>query len=381
MSVAGAPARVVRVETKREWSLFERVPEALFSEYPQFVPPLPGSEAGLGTGRHPFHRHGTVIPFVALRGSRPVGRIAAIVNRTHNDHHEDRTAFIGFFDSEDDPRTASTLFTAAESELAGRGHLRVRGPFSPTQNDPCGVLVDGHDLRPAFLMPWNPPYYDRLWKASGWTPARDLFAFRIHRDVPIGSRTAPLLERLGLRSNLRVRKVDLTQVERELRVIHRLFNETLADEWNFMPLDERDLAGTARDLRRILDPDLVLIAEKDGVPVGFFLGIPDLNELWIHASRAWRPLRMLALGWSMLRKRPRTFRVAAAGVLRDFPNSGAVTALLLHEIWASGVNNGYGSAEISWVQDVNQRMRRLSERIGAVPEKTYRIYEKVLPAN
>lgn len=375
MSASADPLRVVPVEGRREWSLFERVSEMVLGGYPQFVPPIPGTEAGLGKPGHPFHRHGSVMPFLAFRGARPVGRVAAIVNRTHNAYHGDRTGFVGFFDCEDDTEAAAALLGAAEDELGRLGHPLLRGPFNPTQNDPCGVLVEGFQHRPAFLMPWNPPYYERLWLEAGWTGVRDLLAYYTDQDTsPIGNRVGPLLERFEKRSRIRVRSADMEHVERDMAIIHRLFNETLGDEWNFMPLLEADLADVVRDLRRVLDGELVLIAEEDGAPVGFFLAIPDLNESWSRAARAPRLLRLPLLAWAMLRGRPRSFRVAAAGVLPGHRAPGLVVTLLLHRIWAQGTR--YPSAEISFVQEGNVMMRRLMEQIGVVPYKTYRIYEK-----
>lgn len=374
MSASADPLRVVPVEGRRAWARFERVSEMVLGGYPQFVPPIPGTEAGLGKPGHPFHRHGSVMPFVAFRGARPVGRVAAIVNRTHNAYHGDRTGFVGFFDCEDDTEAAAALLGAAEAELTRLRHPLLRGPFNPTQNDPCGVLVDGFQHRPAFLMPWNPPYYERLWLEAGWTATRDLLAYYTDRDSPIGGRVAPLLERFEKRFKIRVRPADLAHVEREMAIIHRLFNETLRDEWNFMPLHEADLADAVRDLRRVLDGELILIAEEEGRPVGFFLAIPDLNDLWKHAARAPRPFRLLRLAWAMHRGRPRSFRVAAAGVLPGHRAPGLVVTLLLQRIWAQ--RSRYQTAEISFVQEGNVMMRRLMEQIGVVPYKTYRIYEK-----
>jgi hypothetical protein len=63
----------------------------VYKDDPNWVPPLRMSiESALDRKRHPFHEHATLAYFIAERNGRPVGRIAAIVNRAHNDFHRDR---------------------------------------------------------------------------------------------------------------------------------------------------------------------------------------------------------------------------------------------------------------------------------------------------
>ena len=38
-------------------------------------------------------------------------------------------------------------------------------------------------------------------------------------------------------------------------------------------------------LKQIIDPDLVLFAEKDGQPVGFALAVPDINQAFLMGKK------------------------------------------------------------------------------------------------
>ena len=40
------------------------------------------------------------------------------------------------------------------------------GPASFAMNDESGVLIEGYELRPMILQPWNPPYYAELLEAG-----------------------------------------------------------------------------------------------------------------------------------------------------------------------------------------------------------------------
>ena len=54
-----------------------------------------------------------------------------------------------------------------------------RGPVNPSLNYTCGLLVDGFDSPPTFLMTYNPPYYAALIEACGFAKAQDLYAYEM----------------------------------------------------------------------------------------------------------------------------------------------------------------------------------------------------------
>ena len=71
--------------------------------------------------KNPFYKTADRQLFLAVRNGKPVGRIAAIENRAHNEFHQDKVGFFGFFESHDDPEAAGALFSSAESWLRGKG--------------------------------------------------------------------------------------------------------------------------------------------------------------------------------------------------------------------------------------------------------------------
>jgi len=174
--------QIVPVESRRDLRRFIDAPWRIYdsSRHPQWVPPLRiAVKDALNVKSNPFYRHAARRCFVAMRGDAVVGRIAAIENQAHNEFHEDRVGFFGFFESIDDREVASALFGAAESWLRGRGLETMRGPMNPSTNHECGLLVDGFDEHPVVMTTWNPPYYARLVEAAGFAKAKDLLAFHI----------------------------------------------------------------------------------------------------------------------------------------------------------------------------------------------------------
>ena len=133
------------------------------------MPPFPGSIAKFLALDSAFHRrHGVITAFVAKRAGRAVGRVAAIINRSHNEYNKDRIGFFGFFECENNPATAAALLGKVTETLLAAGMDGVRGPYNPSINDDCGILLNRFDQQPIIGLPWNPSYYSKLLEDMGF---------------------------------------------------------------------------------------------------------------------------------------------------------------------------------------------------------------------
>jgi hypothetical protein len=89
----------------------------------------------LSRSKNPFFEHADAEYFLAEQDGTVVGRIAAISNRLHNETHQDRVGFFGFFECVDDQAVANALFEAAANWCRALGHDVLRGPASFSVND------------------------------------------------------------------------------------------------------------------------------------------------------------------------------------------------------------------------------------------------------
>ncbi len=363
-----------RCRTAREWRLFERVPEILHGDDPAFVPPIPGHVAKLRGRGHIFQLSGTLRAYVAFRGGAPVGRVASIVNRTHNDFHADHTGFFGFFSFADED-AAGPLLEQVRQDLLEEGCDILRGPFNPTQNDECGLQVEGFGTRPYFGMPYNPPWYEEVYRALGLEKARDLVGYDVNPalEESFANRLGRLTERVRERLGITVRPVDATRPNEEAKLIARLFNESLADEWIFMPLTAEVAKGFVKDHAVHLDADTILIAYAHGEPAGLSIALPDLNELLARLKPVPRLLRLLGLWWLLKTGKCSAARWAVFGMLPKYQRKGGTLVLVYEAIMRA--KEQYSGGEISWTQETNSDISRLAADLGVTPYKRYRIYE------
>jgi len=375
--------RVRRVDGKGERKSFLRFPWSVYEDDPYWVPPLLTAAGRIfSPASNPFFEQGEIAQYMAWRDGRPVGRIAAIIDRVHIERYNEQVGFWGFFESVNDPDVANALFDAAGVQLRERGMAAMRGPFNPNINGECGLLVEGFDSMPYVLMSYNPPYYQELVEKAGFACHMDLYAYHVTDDqVAPELPTVKRFERLAAaiykrHPGLSVRSIDMSRYDDEVLIFGKLFNTARRDNWGFVPATDAEIRTMARDMKPIADPDLVQICELDGEPVGCIMGIPDVNPVLKKMNG-----RLFPFGWLHFlrgKRRVRAARVFGAGVLPEYRSAG-VTILLILEFIRRGLHAGYDAGEISWVSASNVRSLGVIEKAVQLRRyKTYRIYERSL---
>lgn len=370
--------RIDPVRTHAEHRAFCELPFALHRGDAHWVAPLRGGEHRRWDPRHnPSLRSRQTWRFLARSGGRVSGRIAAVVDQEFAARWERGSGFFGFFHCINDLEVARSLLAAAELALRSSHVERVIGPVDLTTHDEVGLLVDGFDSPPMILSPYHPPYYVRLLTEAGYQPLRDYHAYRwspelepspaVRRLLRAAARTGP--------TDLRIRRSDPHRWSTEVRDLHRLYNQSFADVWGFVPISEAEFAARAAEFRRFYRPELAVFADSNGEPVGFGLALPDINE-------ALAPLqgRLWPLGWWSLARgvsRIRGVRLILLGVRPQYRGRG-VGARLAHALAEAARELGMQHAELSLVLDANRETRHLIDAFGANPVKTYRLYQRTL---
>ena len=344
-----------------------------------WIPPLRAVvRDGLDRRGNPFYQKAERALFIARRNGQVVGRVAAIENRWHNEHHDDQVGFFGFFDCRDDQEAATGLFDRAERWLGERGLKSARGPVCPSMNHECGVLVDGFDFPPVIMTPWNPSYYDRLIEKAGYARARDLLGYYLPAGDPsaLPDRLRRVAERTLQRTRLVFRAWDFDTMEEEVKAAHDLYCEAWDGNWGFVPPSWEDFWHIAKDLKSVLHPDFAFVAELDGDTVGFIMIARDMNRVLrrMPSGRLWPwNIARLLLGLPKVLNG----RIVALGLKAEYQNRGFFP-LFAFEIARRGLEIGAEGAEASWILEYNEMLNAPLQGMDLEPYKRWRIYEKTL---
>ncbi|NOY40376.1 MAG: N-acetyltransferase [Planctomycetes bacterium] len=366
---------VIPVASRGERKLFFNFPWDLYRGDPHWVPPLRLVQKELlNYRRHPFYDDAEIQTFVALRDGKPCGRLAAIINHAHNRWYNEKRGFFGFYESEDDEDVTGCLFDAARDWFAEHDIEAIRGPVNPSLNYELGLLVEGFDEAPWFMMTYGKPYYDRLVKAYGFRKAQDLYAFWGHVDMldDISRRLNSLSQHILERFNLVCRPMDIKRFDEEIATFLNIYNQSLASTWGFVPMSDGEVKKQAAGMKQMIVPELTTMAEIDGKAVGTMFGLLDYNPR-IQAIDG----RLLPFGFlKLLRKRRELTRVRliSTNVLPQYQSWGigiALVSRLVPDALAWGIQE----AEFSWVLESNDLSYKTLKKGGAKITKQYRIYD------
>lgn len=265
---------------------------------------------------------------------------------------------------------------AAAAILKEKGMNSMRGPYNPSINDDCGVLVEGCGSPSFVSMPWNPSYYADLYKAAGLQKVRTLYAWEVPLQRETPERVNRIVNRIKRRNKVSVRSIDMKNLKKELEIIHRLYNLTLDRNWGFYPIALEDLLHAADDLKAIANPEIILFVCVDGREVGFSLALPNVNEVF-HAARGRKGiLRFLEMALRLQCQKIKKDRLCVLGVEPAYRDKG-LSALLFFESFRAA-KAAYEISEVSWVEENNVEILEGAELMGGYRSRTYELFEKML---
>ena len=364
------------VLSARQRRAFLTFPWRIYRGDPLWVPPLlPERLKAIDPRRGSFFRRGIAEFFIARRDGKSVGTICCADDKPTNAARRLKDCMIGFFECIDDEAVAVAMFEHARRWAGDHGLETLYGPFNLDYEDSYGVLLEGRDRPPALLCGHTPPYYQGFFERYGFAPARgDNLAYCITpaEAGPTLQRLSRLADRLRQRGRIRVRSADLAHWDEEVDRIHDLMLRALAHLPDFIPWPRDGLQAALEPFRQIVDPDLVLFAEIEGQTVGWFPGIPNLNEALIHVNGLRYPWDYLKLFWR-LRQPVHSLAIKSVLVLPEYWDTG-VAVLLFDEMARRALPKGYTWFDLSLTSDDNPYTPDLAQHAGARLYKRYRVY-------
>ena len=368
---------LISISTRRDLRQFIELPYRLYKDDPNWVPPLRSEQwAQFDPAKNPMLEHCETQFFLLRDGGRVIGRCSAFIDRLAVKHWEAPIGMFGSFECIEDQDDALVLLGAARDWLAGQGMASMRGPWSFASQE-WGLEIEGGELPPVILAPHNPVYYMDYFEAFGLKKAMDMVAYLADVDggYVFPERFLTLTDRIAERFGVRVRPVDMSRLEAEVMTIVALSNRSISENWGYYPVTPDEARAMARDLRQIVNPEALLIAEdRNGEPIGFALSLPDVNQVLQGMNG-----RMLPFGWLKLLlgiKKITKYRMWALGVIPEY--HGRAIDTLLYRATYEALIDRLGSMEINYVLENNHPMNNALLKMGVKPIRRYRVYEMAI---
>ena len=371
---------VSEVTSRRERDAFIKFQWQIYTNDPAWVPPLIiERKAFLDPKRHPFYRHGDAALFLARKNGKILGRIMASDDPNYNSLHQTNVGCFGLFESIDDRDVAAALFDTAASWLRNRGRTEMMGPIDYSTNYVCGLLIDGFQFPPTILTAHNPPYYAQLIERCVFTKEKDWYAWWFADPSKAATHLRRLATRLKTRLPAAIRPANLRNLRDESRRLREIYNQAWEKNWGFVPFTEAEIEFMTNELKPLLLPGFAWVAEIGDEPVGFALGLPDINvvlrDLNGRLTRFGLPIGLTKL--LFCKKRIRKGRLIALGVIEKYRRAGIAEMLVLRVMEETMIKRGI-TGELSMTLEDNFMINRFLEAIGAYRYKTYRIFNRTL---
>jgi hypothetical protein len=372
--------QIIPVDGKALLKRFILLPERLHADDPHYIAPLHMEREEALTDKNPFFGHAEVQFWLALRNGRDVGRISAQIDQLALTIRPDAPGQFGMIAAENDPSIFKALLDTAQDWLRARGKTRMEGPFNLNVNEETGLLIEGFDSPPVLMMGHDKPYIAGRLEEYGLVKEKDVYAYLYEITSELPKSVRRLLDR-ELPKDLTIRRLDLKHLNAEIRNVTSIFNDAWSGNWGFVPWTETEADYLAKALKPLLDPRLTSLVERNGEPVGFIIGLPNLNEAIRDLKGKMLPFGWAKLLWRLKVSGVKTARVPLMGVRRAAAHDmigSLMPFLMIDMVRKEALKMGFTHIELSWILEDNMPMRRMNESLGAKAYKTYRIYEKAI---
>ena len=357
---------------------FLDVVDTIYAGDPSFVRALDLDTKGRLDRKNPYFSHGDGTNFVAYRKNRPVGRITAHTNRRHLERYQDGVGFFGFFDTIDDPEVARALIDRAAEWLRARGSRAIRGPLTLNMAEEVGCLVEGFDTPPMLLMPHHRSYQAGLIEQAGLSKVREMYAWR-YTFGKIKPRALRGHESITQLPEVRVRRVDMKNLQRDVAQMLDIYQDAWSDTWAFVELTSEEAAKIGQDLKLIAVPELTRIIDIDGEAAAMAYALPNVNEMIGDLHGKLFPLGLPRLLYRLKFKGAKTARVVGLGIRQKYRNVrkyAGLSAFLYVELNRSGQKLGIEWGELSYTDEANAAVNTGIKLMGGEIYKKYRLYER-----
>lgn len=373
--------RPINDQSAKDLERFIQFAWKIYEGNPYWVPPLLADfRKTLNTRKNSFFQNASMQLFLAEQNGEIVGRIAAIKNDLHNQTHQDKTGFFGFFETINDQNVANKLFDAAKNWLIERGMNQMQGPANPSINHEYGLLIEGFDEPPRIMMTYNPPYYQKIIETYGFSLSKNLLAFKIDQDKVLSN---PKLERVAnavkQRTGVEIRPLNKKNIKEEVKIVKQIYNAAWRAEafggrnWGAIPLTDIEMKDLADALVPLAEPEMVLFAHMDNKPIGFAICLRDYNFFFKKANG--RLIPFLYYLFTQYKK-IEWARVVILGIIPEYQGR-ALDSVLYYEIIQRSRKVGIKYGEASWILEDNIPMIKAAQDVlSGECYKKYAIFTK-----
>lgn len=352
----------------------------MYEDNPYYVPPLVMDDVNtLNPKVNPAFDTCECRCFMAYKGNKPVGRVAAIINNLVNEKSGAKDIRFGFIDFIDEIEVSRALLDKVEEWGREKGLNRIVGPLGFTDLDHEGMLVEGFDQVGTMATIYNYSYYPEHMHALGYDKDTDWVEYLVQIPDGIPEKHNRIAEIVKKKFGFRVVKFTSKKEIKEKygKALFELVNEAYENLYQFSPLTKRQIEHYIDIYLGLLDLSLVTcIVDKDDKLVGVGISMPSMSE-GLQKSRG----KLFPLGWYHLLKglkgKNDKVDLLLVAIKPELQGKG-VNALLFQDLIPQYIAHGYKCAESNPELEANSKVQNQWEAFPNRQHKRRRAYAKAI---
>lgn len=370
-------SNIIVVRDQYTSNMFLNVPRNIYKSDKNWIPHLNQDiEKIFDATQNKLLAEGKAIRWVALDTNNcAIGRIAAFINPKTSFTFEQPTGGCGFFECIDNSDVANKLFDIAKNWLMENGMEAMDGPINlGDKNQFWGLLVQNFDSPNSYGMNYNPSYYQKLFEDYGFKTYYNQYVYTRPLRQEVEEVFVRKAKMVMTRSKVRISDCRGMSIERIAHDFRTVYNGSWGGHDNFKEMSESAALKVAKSLKPIMDPEIIVFAYHDDEPIGFYVNIPELNEIFCKVNGNLNWIGKMKFLYHKWRKTPKTMVGIVFGVVREWQGKGIEGAIIYWFGQEKVPVLKYDDTILTWIGDFNPKMIKVAINLGTEIHRSYITY-------
>jgi len=369
--------KILEVNDKKNVKAFLDFPNELYKNDPNWVPHLRQDiEKVFDKKANKYFRHGEAIRWIVIdKNGKTIGRISAFINKRMAKSFKQPTGGLGFFECIENQDAAFLLFDTGKKWLEERGMEAMDGPINFGEKDKYwGLVTENFTAPPYYCQNYNPEYYVSFFQNYGFKVYYEQFIFTRNVTDPLAEVLIDKANRIAKTPGYTFKIIEKSNLDKYAEDFRTIYNRAWVKHEAFKPMEQKQAMTIMKTIKPILDEDLIHFAYFNEVPVGFFIALPEINQIFKRVGdnfNWWGKLKFLLYQKMGVCD---TFFGLAFGIDPDHQSKGLEGALFNKIKEQVAIKNKYQDVVITWIGDFNPKMIHVIENLGAHKLRTLCTY-------
>ena len=367
---------IIEVNSKKDKKDFIQIACSIYKNEKNWIRPLDKDiNSVFDPKTNKAFRKGDVKRWILKNNNETIGRIAAFYS-SKNDKEKLRVGGCGFFECIDDEEAAKMLFDTAKNWLEKNGYNSMDGPINFGERDKWwGCLVEGFDIDPNYLQNYGKAYYQKLFENYGFQLLFRQLTFLKKVRTPLSEKLSLKAERALRDPNYNFKTLEKRNNQKYIRDFTKIYNDAWSKYPGVSKLELSQAKLLFAQLKPILDEKILWFAYHNNDPVGFFISIPEMNQIFKHVNGKLDLFGKVKTFYHLkIKKSCKKMVGLVFGIVPKHQGKGVDGALIMASRETIQEKLAYEDLELNWIPDFNKSMIRVAEQVQVKLGKIHHTY-------